>query len=117
MPKTRYTRMSVEECERLSLARGHSLRMMATVLRVSPLPVASSIPATLRKVDPRVPTRQNAGGVLGLASENLKVIGLKSIATKGLMRIQGVNDLNSNSVICQLARLSREGAPEIRTVC
>ena len=64
-----------------------------------------------------MPTRQNAGGVLGLASENLKVIGLKSIATKGLMRIQGVNDLNSNCVICQLARLSREGAPEIRTVC
>jgi len=36
------------------------------------------------------------------------VIGLKSIATKGFMRIQGVNDLNSNCVICQLAGLSRK---------
>ena len=55
-----------------------------------------------------MPTRQNAGGVLGLASENLRVIGLKSIATKDFMRIQGVNDLNSNCVIYQPAGLSRK---------
>jgi hypothetical protein len=38
----------------------------------------------------------------------LRMIGLKSSAVKGFMRIQSVNDLNSNCVICQLAGLSRK---------
>lgn len=41
--------------------------------------------------------------VSSVVSESLRVIGLKSSAVKDFMRIQGVNDLNSNCMICQSA--------------